>query len=110
MDIRLHNEGCLMATEHNFVAQVRTEDSALLIGVVEFEQARAILINQLRVVKVIRDDLRDERNELRATVAHEDKDPDQAGDASGTADTGTRRTSQEFPTHNVRSRPTKDRN
>ncbi|EDS35724.1 conserved hypothetical protein [Culex quinquefasciatus] len=65
MDIRLHNEGCLMATEHNFVAQVRIEDSALLDGVGEFEQARAILIDQLRVTKVIRDDLRDEQNELR---------------------------------------------
>ncbi|KAL1394754.1 hypothetical protein pipiens_002999 [Culex pipiens pipiens] len=39
MEIRLHNEGCLMATEHNFVAQVRIEDSALLDGAAVDQQA-----------------------------------------------------------------------
>ncbi|XP_038112445.1 uncharacterized protein LOC119767596 [Culex quinquefasciatus] len=68
MDVKLHDEGCIMAMDGNFVAQVRVDDPELLDGIGSFEDAKEVLLEQMRIVKVMRDDLREKRDGMRAKL------------------------------------------
>ncbi|KAL9707970.1 hypothetical protein quinque_011488 [Culex quinquefasciatus] len=74
MDVKLHDEGCIMAMDGNFVAQVRVDDPELLDGIGSFEDAKEVLLEQMRIVKVMRDDLREKRDGMRAKLIPETED------------------------------------
>ncbi|XP_055523776.1 uncharacterized protein LOC129717703 isoform X2 [Wyeomyia smithii] len=68
LDIKLHNEGCLMTTDDNFVAKVRIDNPQLIAQAVDFSEAKRNLLQQLRVSKVLQDDLATDRNTGQTSV------------------------------------------
>ncbi|XP_055551198.1 uncharacterized protein LOC129733547 [Wyeomyia smithii] len=68
LDIKLHNEGCLMTANGNFVAKVRLENPQLITQAVDFGEAKKILLQQLRIFKVLQDDLTAERNKWQSSL------------------------------------------
>ncbi|XP_053697869.1 uncharacterized protein LOC128744710 [Sabethes cyaneus] len=61
LDIKLHNEGCLMTADDNFLAKVRILDSDLLGQTNDFDKAKKVLLQKLQVVHVMQDDLMTEK-------------------------------------------------
>ncbi|XP_058456964.1 uncharacterized protein LOC131434316 [Malaya genurostris] len=70
MNIILHNEGCLMATENNFVAQVKISCASYekINDSINFLQAKRILLNGLRIVRVLIDDFASQQDGLSETL------------------------------------------
>ncbi|XP_058449442.1 uncharacterized protein LOC131429382 [Malaya genurostris] len=62
MIFKLHNEGSLMAADDNFVAKVVLANPQLLKDTKNFRRTKEVLLQQLRIVKVLQDDL-SERSE-----------------------------------------------
>ncbi|XP_058458064.1 uncharacterized protein LOC131434862 [Malaya genurostris] len=55
--IKLHNESCLMSADDNFLAKVQILTPELLEETMNFDQAKKVLSQQLRIVKVLQDDM-----------------------------------------------------
>ncbi|XP_058444279.1 uncharacterized protein LOC131425961 [Malaya genurostris] len=52
MDIKLHSEGCLMLVNNDLLASVSIEHPELLDGTGDFEQAKQVLLEQIRIEEV----------------------------------------------------------
>ncbi|XP_055523334.1 uncharacterized protein LOC129717459 [Wyeomyia smithii] len=68
LNIKLHNEGCLMTADDNFVAKVRIDNPQPITQAVDFDEAKTNLLQQLRILKVLQDDLTTEREELQSSI------------------------------------------
>ncbi|XP_058819849.1 uncharacterized protein LOC131682418 [Topomyia yanbarensis] len=55
--IKLHNEGSLMSADDNFLAKVELVALELLEDTLDFFEAKEVLLQNLRIVKVLQDDL-----------------------------------------------------
>ncbi|XP_038114027.1 uncharacterized protein LOC119767976 [Culex quinquefasciatus] len=65
LEIRLHNEGCLLLVDENFVAKVRVLDLAPVTDSTNFIQAKTMLFWQLRIVRILQDELMADRDRSR---------------------------------------------
>lgn len=65
MEIRLHNEGCLLLVDENFVAKVKVLDLTPVTGSTSFIQAKTMLFWQLRIVRILQDELTADRDRSR---------------------------------------------
>ncbi|XP_058827077.1 uncharacterized protein LOC131687053 [Topomyia yanbarensis] len=65
MDIKLHSEGCLLLVNNDFMAKISIQQPGLLEDTRDFEHAKQVLLEQIRVVEVYYNDLLIERNRLR---------------------------------------------
>ncbi|XP_055546420.1 uncharacterized protein LOC129730854 [Wyeomyia smithii] len=68
LDIKLHNEGSLMTADDNFLAVVRIIRPSLVDQTASFMEAREAVLQQLRIVQVLRDDLMAERKVRKQSV------------------------------------------
>ncbi|XP_055640430.1 uncharacterized protein LOC129777883 [Toxorhynchites rutilus septentrionalis] len=65
IEIMLHNEGCLMTADDNFVAKVSLGAPQALDVARDFEAAKDILLKQLRILKVFSNDQKTKRADER---------------------------------------------
>ncbi|XP_055526492.1 uncharacterized protein LOC129719113 isoform X2 [Wyeomyia smithii] len=61
LNIKLQHEGCLMTADDHFVAKIRIENPQSILQAVDFGEAKSNLLQQLRIVKILQDDLTNER-------------------------------------------------
>ncbi|XP_055523341.1 uncharacterized protein LOC129717461 isoform X2 [Wyeomyia smithii] len=67
-NFKLHNEGCLMTADDNFVAKVRIDNPQPITQAVDFDEAKTNLLQQLRISKVLQDDLTTEREAVQSSI------------------------------------------
>ncbi|XP_058461842.1 uncharacterized protein LOC131436888 [Malaya genurostris] len=65
MDIKLHSEGCLMLVNDELLAKVIIEEPEILDKTVDFEQAKQVLLKQLKIVEVYYDYFTTQRTKFR---------------------------------------------
>ncbi|XP_055523333.1 uncharacterized protein LOC129717458 [Wyeomyia smithii] len=68
LDVKLHNEGCLMTADDNFVAKVRIDHPQLIAQAADFLEAKRNMLLKLRILKVLQDDLATERERCQTSV------------------------------------------
>ncbi|XP_058444310.1 uncharacterized protein LOC131425979 [Malaya genurostris] len=74
LEIKLHSEGRLMLVDDDLLARVTIERPELLDGTNDFQQAKQVLLEQIRIEEVVLDGLLLERNQLRTDFVNILKD------------------------------------
>ncbi|XP_058444290.1 uncharacterized protein LOC131425968 [Malaya genurostris] len=73
-EIKLHSEGRLMLVDDDLLARVTIEKPELLDETRDFEQAKQVLLQQIRIEEVYFDELLSKRNQLRTELMNTLKD------------------------------------
>ncbi|XP_058444292.1 uncharacterized protein LOC131425969 [Malaya genurostris] len=74
LEIKLHSEGRLMLVDDDLLARVTIEEPELLDETRDFEQAKQVLLQQIRIEEVYFDELLSERDHLRTELINTLKD------------------------------------